>query len=127
MAVAAEVRCPVCAGESAAQSQTPPSIEIRHLIRKDLSAGERPSKILSTLVAAYGPGILEKPPSNGFDAFVWVAPAVGIALGAVGLLLAFRRWRPRRRVALSDADRTLVERALAMQGHGDDDDDSSWR
>lgn len=125
MAVAAQVRCPVCAGESAAQSQTPPSIEIRHLIRKDLAAGEKPSKILSALVASYGPGILEKPPSTGFDAVVWMAPPVGILLGALGLILAFRRWRPRRQAEPSEEDRSLVARALARERPGGEE--SSWQ
>lgn len=91
--IASEVRCPVCHGETVAQSQAAPSVEIRNLIRVDVQKGESDSQILASIVASYGPGILEKPQAKGVDLLVWVLPVVGVVLAAAGLLLAFRRWR----------------------------------
>lgn len=93
--IASQVRCPVCAGETVAQSQTAPSVEIRNKIRSDLIAGRTRSQILAGLVQAYGPGILEKPQASGIDLVVWVAPVVAVAVAAGGLVLVLRRWKVR--------------------------------
>jgi cytochrome c-type biogenesis protein CcmH len=93
MAIAGQYRCPVCAGESAAASDAPAAVEIRQLVRKWLQEGESPAQIRTYLVADYGPSILEKPPASGLDSLVWILPALGVALGAGGLALAFYRWK----------------------------------
>jgi cytochrome c-type biogenesis protein CcmH len=93
MEIAGQYRCPVCAGESAAASDAPAAVEIRHLVGKWLEEGRSPAQIRSYLVADYGPSILEKPPASGLDVLVWVLPALAVALGAAGLALAFVRWR----------------------------------
>lgn len=91
--IASEVRCPVCHGETVAQSQAAPSVEIRNEIRADLQKGESESQILAGIVGAYGPGILEKPPAQGIGLLVWVVPVVVVVVAAAGLLLALGRWR----------------------------------
>jgi cytochrome c-type biogenesis protein CcmH len=112
--LASEVRCPVCQGETAEQSSAPASVQIRNQIRAELVAGESPGHILSGLEAAYGQGILEKPPARGVGLLVWLVPVVAVVVAVVGLGLAFARWRPRRggAVPVSDGDREAVERAL---------------
>ena len=65
MHIAALVRCPVCEGQSAAQSNAPASVQIRAQIQRELAAGENQAQILSGLVSAYGPGILEQPEARG--------------------------------------------------------------
>jgi cytochrome c-type biogenesis protein CcmH len=95
MAIAGEYRCPVCAGESAASSDAPAAVEIRHLIGKWLAQGMSPAQIRANLVADYGSSILEKPPASGLDVLVWVLPVLAAASGAAGLAFAFARWRKR--------------------------------
>lgn len=91
--IANKVRCPVCEGQSVAQSTTPASLGIRQLITADLHRGESQTQILDSLTAAYGTQILESPPTSGVTLWVWVAPVV-VAIGAViGLMLGFRHWR----------------------------------
>lgn len=114
--IADQVRCPVCEGQSAAQSSAPASLQIRAQIHRELVAGESRQQILDGIVAAYGPSILERPQAHGVGLLVWVVPVVAVA-AALGLLaLAFSRWRPTRRTASGD-DRALVEDAL--RGAGD--------
>jgi cytochrome c-type biogenesis protein CcmH len=113
MHLANEVRCPVCTGETAAQSETAQSAAIRTQIQQELASGEQPSHILSGLAAAYGPGILESPQAKGIGTIVWLVPVIAFVVAVAGLALAFSRWRPRRAVAVSLADRQLVDRALA--------------
>ena len=93
--LSSEVRCPVCHGETVAQSEAAPSVEIRNEIRADLQKGEPANRILASIVASYGPGILEKPPARGIDVLVWVLPVIGFVFGAAGLLWVFVRWRGR--------------------------------
>lgn len=119
--VAGEVRCPVCEGQSAAQSNAPASVQIRDQVRRDLVAGQSDSQILASLVAAYGPGILEKPQASGVGLVVWVLPVVGVVLAGTGLALAFARWRRRLPTAApSDRDRALVDQALRGGDGGPD-------
>lgn len=113
MHIASEVRCPVCEGQSAAQSQAPASILIRNQIRADLQAGQSENRILASLVNAYGVGILEKPEAQGVGIVVWVVPVIVVIAGIAGLGVAFARWGAARKQGPPDErDRALVERAL---------------
>ncbi len=122
--IASLVRCPVCQGETVAQSSAPASVEIRNQITQELSEGQDQAQILSGLVAAYGPGILEKPEAQGVGLVVWVVPVVAVVAAVAGLALAFARWRPRRGVPASGADRALVEQALHRDEEGADASDA---
>jgi cytochrome c-type biogenesis protein CcmH len=119
--IAGMVRCPVCQGQSAAQSDAPPSLEIRTLIRQKLQAGEKQSQIIAELVDSYGTSILEKPQASGVSLLVWLLPVSIFLLALVGLGVAFSRWRRRVAVAVTTDDRALVERALT-EGAGPVDD-----
>lgn len=113
MHIASEVRCPVCEGQSAAQSQVPASVQIRNVIRQDLQAGQSENEILSSLVKSYGVGILEKPEAQGVGVVVWVVPVIAVIAAVGGLVIAFRRWGGRMSGEVPDeSDRLLVERAL---------------
>lgn len=113
MHIASEVRCPVCEGQSAAQSPAPASILIRKQIRADLQAGESENRILASLVNAYGVGILEKPEAQGVGILVWVVPVIVVIAAIAGLVAAFLRWGAARQEGTPDEhDRALVERAL---------------
>ena len=92
-ALAGQVRCPVCQGETAAQSGAPAAIAIRTQIGNELAAGVAPATVLADLERSYGPTILERPPVTGVNLLVWVGPAA-LAGGGVALLaVAFVRWR----------------------------------
>ncbi len=113
MQLAGEVRCPVCTGESAAQSQAPEAAQIRRQIQTSLAAGEAPSVILHRLVSDFGASILEKPQTTGVSLLVWVLPIAVVGVAAGGLGMALLRWRARRApVELDDSDRSRVAEAL---------------
>jgi cytochrome c-type biogenesis protein CcmH len=114
LSVAGQVRCPVCNGQSVAESDAPPSLAIRSQIRTELTAGEPPDQILAGIVHSYGPGILEKPAAKGVGLIVWWVPALVVAGAVVGLVLAFRRWRPSapKEPQATETDRELVGEAL---------------
>lgn len=113
-AIAGQVRCPVCEGETAAQSDTPPSVEIRAFIRSSLQKGESVGQIKSALVADYGASILERPQTRGLSLWVWVLPGLAVVAAAGALAFGFTRWRRRLQSSRgpSAEDRDLVTRAL---------------
>lgn len=111
--IASAVRCPVCSGETAAESQTTDAQNIRRTIKQDLEAGRSRQQILAQLVAAYGVSELERPPVRGFNLVLWLLPGVVVAAAVAGLVVVFRRWRTARARAVSEADRRLVGEAMA--------------
>ncbi len=118
--IAGAVRCPVCSGETVAQSETRISVQIRDYIHKEVVAGKTRSEILSSISASYGSSILESPPAKGINVLLWVFPVGAIVVAVAGLGIGFARWRIGRTGPISDGDRLLVSGALhpeAPSGH----------
>jgi cytochrome c-type biogenesis protein CcmH len=109
--VASQIRCPVCEGQSAAQSDSPVSRAIRDDIRQRIEAGQSDRQILSYLVSRY-PGDLLNPQAKGIGLVVWTLPVVALLFAVVVLALAFERWRNRPRSEPSADDEVLVDSAL---------------
>jgi cytochrome c-type biogenesis protein CcmH len=97
--VALQLQCPVCEGETVADSPSGLASDMRALIRTKLAAGESDQQILDDFVASYGDSILTEPPKRGISLGVWIGPIIGVALGAVLLMLLLRTWRRARLVA----------------------------
>lgn len=120
--LASQVRCPVCQGESAADSQVPAAAAIRDQIRQELVAGRSSQQVLSDLVGEYNTAILEKPQARGVGLLVWVIPVLAVAAAAAGLVLAFARWKrsgPPVGLAPAAEDEALVADALAASRRPD--------
>jgi cytochrome c-type biogenesis protein CcmH len=111
-AIAADIRCPVCSGQSAADSQAPESQEIRAIIRQRLQEGQTAGQIKAYVVSRYGEGILLRPETHGVALLVWALPVVAFVAAAGGMAYALSRRRRRAHVAPTDEDRALVEEAL---------------
>lgn len=127
--VAAGLRCPTCAGESAADSPAPTARGMRAVIADQVAAGESPEEIGEYFVARYGEWILLDPPRQGIGWALVVLPGVALLGGAVAVGVLVSRRRPAGRAALSDADRRAAEAAVtgavgrphALSGSGDDE------
>jgi cytochrome c-type biogenesis protein CcmH len=91
--VALQLQCPVCEGETVADSPSGLAADMRSVIRTKLAAGESDQQILDEFVASYGDGILTEPPKRGISLGVWVGPFIGVALGAVLVIALLRAWR----------------------------------
>jgi cytochrome c-type biogenesis protein CcmH len=91
-----QIMCPVCAGETLAQSDSPAAAQVKRYIQRRIGAGATRSEIKRELVAQYGTRILAAPPRHGFDLLAWVLPLV-LILGGAGVvgLLAWRWTRGR--------------------------------
>jgi cytochrome c-type biogenesis protein CcmH len=118
--IANQVKCPVCSGETAAESDTPASVNIRAFITQKLEAGQSRQQILNELVASYGSSELEKPPAKGANLLLWFLPGIAVVAAACGLVVVFRRWRLSRVSGVSDDDLRLVG---GVRGRPETDDE----
>jgi cytochrome c-type biogenesis protein CcmH len=108
-AIALQLRCPICQGESVADSPSDISKAMRVLIRRKLAEGESSAQIKAYFVGRYGQWILLAPPSSGIGDLAWLGPPL-LILGGAGLLLTLAAdWRRRAR-SPTTADLTYVER-----------------
>jgi cytochrome c-type biogenesis protein CcmH len=108
------VACPICDGESVFESRNNASQAIRNevsdLVRENRSSDDQ---IVAFIETRYGAEVLLVPRASGFDALVWVLPAMAFVGGVAGLALAFRRWKVQAALLAdpTDADRALVDAA----------------
>jgi cytochrome c-type biogenesis protein CcmH len=98
--IALQLQCPVCEGETVADSPSGLAADMRSVIRTRLAAGEPDQQILDEFVASYGDGILTEPPKRGISLGVWVGPLLGVALGVVLVAALLRAWRRPKAVAV---------------------------
>ena len=108
--IAKRVACPVCNGESVAESRNNASRAIRNEIdRLVRTTTLTDDQIVAGLEDSYGADILLVPRATGFDALIWVLPTVAFVCGVAGLAVAFRRWRVE---AAGTADPTEDDREI---------------
>ncbi|MCF6743337.1 tetratricopeptide repeat protein [Blastococcus sp. KM273128] len=127
--IATGLRCPTCAGESAADSAAPAARGMRAVIAERVAAGETPEEIRAHFVARYGEWILLDPPREGVGWALVVLPGAALLGGVVAVGVLVTRRRPTGRPALTPADRAAAEAAVAaalarrdrLTGSGDDE------
>jgi cytochrome c-type biogenesis protein CcmH len=90
-----QLMCPICSGETLAQSDTAPAQQIKAHIQQRIHQGWTRSQIKRELVAEYGTRILAAPPRQGWNLLAWVLPLVGV-LGGAGVI-GFLAWGWSRR------------------------------
>lgn len=111
-AIGETLKCPTCRSQSVAGSDAAAAKAIRNDITERVEAGETPDEIRTAIASKYD-DVQLVPKSSGFEGLVWALPVVFLVLALAGLTAVFAR---RRRVAereASEADRDLVEQALA--------------
>ena len=94
-AVASQLMCPVCAGQTVAESDSAVAREMRDVIRAKLQAGETPKAILNFFVGQFGESVLAEPPRRGLSLLLYLGPAAGVAGGLAIAVLCIRRWTGR--------------------------------
>lgn len=108
-AIAVELRCPVCQGQSVADSQSDIAGAIRTDIRKRLAKGQSPGQIRSYLLSRY-PNISLAPTTGGIGGIAWLAPPL-LLVGGLGLLATLvTDWRKRGKGAVIAARPEYIER-----------------
>ncbi len=90
--VASQLKCPVCQGESVADSPSTISQQMRGVIRQQLQQGQSEQQIIQYFVSRYGNSILWSPPKQGFTILAWIIPIAILLAGALLLVLVLRGW-----------------------------------
>jgi cytochrome c-type biogenesis protein CcmH len=114
------VKCPVCSGESVAESNAPASQEIRRQIAEQVQQGQSDDEIRSFYAAKYGQAVLLTPSASGVNVLVWILPVVALAIGIAALVIVFRRWSSMPQERATDEDRELVASALHPEEAADE-------
>ena len=89
------IMCPLCAGQTIAQSSNETSRQMRDLVLKKLRLGESKEEILQYFESRYGERIMAKPNKKGFNLILWVLPFVLVAIAAILIYFLIRRWSAR--------------------------------
>lgn len=91
VAIAKELRCPICQSLSVADSPTELATQMRSIIAEKLAAGESPEAIRAYFASKYGDWILLKPKREGFTWLVWLLPVAGLMAGGTLIFFFTRR------------------------------------
>jgi cytochrome c-type biogenesis protein CcmH len=91
-ALASELRCPVCQGNSIQDSPSELAQQMRDLIRDQLRAGKTPDDVRAYFVAKYGEWILLSPKAEGVNLLVYLIPVAAILVGGIIVWRTVRRW-----------------------------------
>jgi cytochrome c-type biogenesis protein CcmH len=84
--------CPVCSGQSVAESDVPIARAIRTEIARMVDEGATDAMVRTELVESFGQDIDYTPQGSGLTGLVWVLPVVLAVAAVTGLVLALRRW-----------------------------------
>lgn len=83
--VAAGLRCPSCAGQSVAASQSDLAREMRQVTAQQLAAGRSPAEVRIWFAERYGDAVLLDPPPTGAGLVAQLAPFALLAVGGVAI------------------------------------------
>lgn len=117
-ALATQLRCPVCQGESVADSPSDTATAIRAQIDEMVAAGRTDAEILDHYVARYGRWVLLDPPAQGDTLLLWLLPFIAFAAGTAAIVAHRRRDRPTP--ALTDDERAELQRHVSALRRAED-------
>jgi cytochrome c-type biogenesis protein CcmH len=84
--IGSRIKCPVCQGESIANSPSQMAEDMMDLVAERVSAGIPDQEIIDELLASYSGAVLLDPPASGSTLALWLAPAAALILGIVVIL-----------------------------------------
>lgn len=90
-AIASELMCPVCGGQTVAESSSQLAGQMRDVIRERLQAGQSRDEIIAYFVGQFGDGVLAAPPARGSALVLWLAPPLALLAGLAILIRFVRR------------------------------------
>jgi cytochrome c-type biogenesis protein CcmH/NrfF len=89
-ALGERIRCPVCQGESIADSPSDSARDMMDLVRTRIEEGRTDQQIIEELVASFSGSVLLDPPPRGSTIWLWVLPVAAIGVGTAVVLSRFR-------------------------------------
>jgi cytochrome c-type biogenesis protein CcmH/NrfF len=86
-----EVMCPTC-HTTLDQSSSPIAQRMKAFIARRIAAGDTRSEIEDKLEAQFGPSVIARPATHGFDLLAWLLPLGALLGGAAIVGVAAWRW-----------------------------------
>lgn len=119
-AIADQLRCLVCQGQTVADSNSGLAADMRAKIREQLKQGWNDQRIRAYFVARYGDFVLYRPPVEASTWALWFGPLIMLLL-ALAVLLTYLHRRARLDVpaALTPADTRRAR--LLLHPHKEDE------
>lgn len=84
------IKCPVCQGESIADSPSETATAMMEIVAERVAAGQSDKQIIEYFTSRYGDGILLDPPFAGRTLLLWLLPLVAVG-GGVWMILGRKR------------------------------------
>jgi cytochrome c-type biogenesis protein CcmH len=84
--IGSSIKCPVCQGESIANSPSQMAEDMMDLVAERVSSGVPDQEIIDELLRSYSGAVLLDPPASGNTLALWLAPVVALVLGVVVIL-----------------------------------------
>lgn len=91
--ISGELMCPVCEGQSVAESNAQLARDMRAVIKTKLLEGQSKEEIIDYFVSSYGETILASPPPKGFSVILWLLPVLSVLIGAAIILRTIHSYR----------------------------------
>jgi len=91
----AEIRCPVCQGQSIGGSNAPLAQDLRKVVRSMLNTQKNDDDIFAFMRERYGDFVVFKPPVNNQTYLLWFAPPFFVLLAIFTLM---RRKKPKEKI-----------------------------
>lgn len=91
-ALASELRCPVCQGNSIQDSPSELAKQMRDLVRDQLRSGKTPDEVRAYFVDKYGEWILLSPKAEGLNLIVYLVPLAALMIGGLVVWRTVKRW-----------------------------------
>ena len=88
--VGAQIKCPVCQGESIADSPSQMARDMMALVEDRIDQGRTDQEIINELLSAYSGALLLNPPASGDTLVLWLAPAAAV-IGGIAIIAWWRR------------------------------------
>jgi cytochrome c-type biogenesis protein CcmH len=86
-----EVMCPTC-HVTLDQSNSRIAQLMKAFIARRIAAGDTRSQIEDKLITNFGPSVIARPATHGFDLLAWLLPLVALLAGAAVVGVAAWRW-----------------------------------
>ncbi len=88
--IGAAIKCPVCQGESIANSPSSMATDMMDLVAARVDEGRTDDEIIGELLTSFSGAVLLDPPASGSTLFLWLAPLAALLVG-LGVILWWQR------------------------------------
>jgi cytochrome c-type biogenesis protein CcmH len=100
--IGSRIKCPVCQGESIANSPSTMARDMLDLVAERVAEGRTDQEIINELLGSFSGAVLLDPPATGPTLVLWLTPVAALIFG-VGVILWWRRHPPQVTTAETDA------------------------